>query len=78
MRDQQGADLGRIAAIGLGLALFFLAAEPASATAPDPWRGNLCGAASGVTWALTLVGLRWAASRPAAPGADPAGQAKAD
>jgi drug/metabolite transporter (DMT)-like permease len=69
------ADLARIAAIGLGMALFFLASEPASATAPDPWRGNLCGAASGITWALTLVGLRWTASRTGPAGDDPAGQA---
>jgi DME family drug/metabolite transporter len=68
-------DWFRVAAIGLGMLLFFLAADSASATAPDPWRGNLCAAASGLTWALTLLGLRAAAARPAAPGSDPAGQA---
>src|SRR5262245_66407660 len=59
----QRGDLARIAAIALGMALFFVAADTASATAPDPGRGNLCAAASGVTWALTLVGLRWTAAR---------------
>lgn len=68
-------DWVRIAAIALGMALFFLASDAASATAPDPWRGNLCAAASGITWALTLIGLRGAAVRLPAPGSDPAGQA---
>jgi drug/metabolite transporter (DMT)-like permease len=71
----QRGDLARIAAIALGMTLFFVAADTASATSPDPWRGNLCAAASGVTWALTLVGLRWAASRASGPDSDPAGQA---
>jgi drug/metabolite transporter (DMT)-like permease len=29
------------------------------ATAPDPRRGNLLAALSGLAWALTLTGLRW-------------------
>ena len=69
------ADLARSGAIALGMALFFLAGDSASATAPDPWRGNLLAAASGLTWALTLVGLRWAASGSPSASSDPAGQA---
>lgn len=42
-----------------GLALFFAAEQGAEATAPNPKLGNLLAAASGLTWALTVVGLRW-------------------
>jgi len=45
--------------IGSGLALFFVDVEPSSRIATDPLLGNILGAASGVTWALTLMGLRW-------------------
>lgn len=48
-----------MAILGLGLGCFFTGFDPASATAPDPVGGNVVGALSGVTWALTLVGLRW-------------------
>ncbi|HEX9054070.1 MAG TPA: EamA family transporter, partial [Gemmatimonadales bacterium] len=57
------ADVGFMAVVGLGLALFFVGAEPPLATAPDPARGNLLAAASGVTWALTVCGLRWMGAR---------------
>jgi drug/metabolite transporter, DME family len=52
-------DLGFMAAIGLGLALFFLGTETPGATAPDPVRGNLIAVASGLFWAITVCGLRW-------------------
>jgi drug/metabolite transporter (DMT)-like permease len=52
-------DLVTMAAVGAGLALFFVGAEPAAATAPDPARGNLLALLSGLCWALTLTGLRW-------------------
>jgi drug/metabolite transporter (DMT)-like permease len=42
-----------------GMACFFVATDPVSATAPDPIRGNLVGAASGLFYAFTLLGLRW-------------------
>lgn len=45
--------------IAVGMALFFLGAEPAQATAPDPVRGNWLAAAAGFAWALTVIGLRW-------------------
>jgi drug/metabolite transporter (DMT)-like permease len=43
----------------VGLTLFFLGAEAPAVTAPNPGRGNLLAALSGVTWALTICGLRW-------------------
>jgi DME family drug/metabolite transporter len=52
-------DLGFMAAVGLGLALFFVSAEAPIATAPDPVRGNLLALVSGFFWALTVCGLRW-------------------
>jgi drug/metabolite transporter, DME family len=33
--------------------------RPLRTIAPDPATGNLLAAASAVTWALTIVGLRW-------------------
>ena len=52
-------DLLVMASIAAGLALFFAGAERATAIAPDPARGNLIGAATGITWAITIAGLRW-------------------
>ena len=48
-----------LVAVGAGLALSFLARPVATVTAPDPETGNLLGAICGITWALTLLGLRW-------------------
>jgi len=56
-RSRRG-DLLSMAAIALGLLLLVAGLEPASATAPEPLRGNLLAALSGLTWALTIVGLR--------------------
>jgi drug/metabolite transporter, DME family len=53
------ADIGFMSLVGLGLALFFIGSEAPRATAPEPLRGNLLAAASGLTWALTVCGLRW-------------------
>jgi DME family drug/metabolite transporter len=55
-------DLMFMGALAAGLALFFVGTDPVFATAPDPLRGNLIAALSGVAWALTLVGLRWMAT----------------
>jgi drug/metabolite transporter (DMT)-like permease len=52
-------DLVVIALMAAGLAIFFAGSESATAIAPDPWRGNLIGAATGFTWAITIAGLRW-------------------
>lgn len=54
-------DVGLLAVLGAGLALFFVGAEAPRGTAPDPGLGNLLAAASGLTWAFTIAGLRWLA-----------------
>jgi drug/metabolite transporter (DMT)-like permease len=55
------ADVFFLVIVALGLALFFVDAEPAVATAPDPIRGNNLAAIAGLAWALTMAGLRWRA-----------------
>jgi drug/metabolite transporter, DME family len=52
-------DLVYMAALLAGLSMFFLDVDPASATAPDPLTGNLLALAAGVSWAFTVLGLRW-------------------
>lgn len=52
-------DVGVMLAVAVGLLLFFLGSERPMATAPDPVRGNILAALSGVAWAFTVVGLRW-------------------
>src|SRR5437867_1071975 len=51
-------DLGFMAAIGAGLAMFFIGEQTPYASAPDPLSGNILAALSGVAWALTVIGLR--------------------
>jgi DME family drug/metabolite transporter len=46
-------------ALAVGMMLFFVGRQPASATATDPLSGNLLGTAAGLSWALCIVGLRW-------------------
>jgi len=53
------ADLPVAVMIGTGALLFFVWADTPLASAPNPVAGNLAAAASGLTWALTVVGLRW-------------------
>jgi drug/metabolite transporter, DME family len=60
-------DLLCAAAVAGGMALFFIGSERGVATAPDPPRGNLIALASGLSWALTMTGLRWL-GRDAVPG----------
>jgi drug/metabolite transporter, DME family len=48
-----------MAAVATGMAMFFAGRETATAIAPDPAGGNMLASASAVTWALTIVGLRW-------------------
>jgi drug/metabolite transporter (DMT)-like permease len=48
-----------MACVAAGMVLFFVGEQEVSATAPDPKLGNLLAAGAGVTWALTIVGLRW-------------------
>jgi drug/metabolite transporter (DMT)-like permease len=60
-------DLGFMAAIALGTALFFLGVDRPLHTAPDPALGNLLAVLSGVFWSLTILGLRWI-GREGSPG----------
>jgi drug/metabolite transporter (DMT)-like permease len=55
-------DLVFMAAVGVGLALFFVGVDPPAETAPNPLRGNMLALASGFFWALTVCGLRWMGS----------------
>ena len=52
-------DLVFMAFIAVGMACMLGGAQAASATAPDPFLGNLVAVFSGVCWALTVLGLRW-------------------
>ncbi len=52
-------DLLFMAAVVVGLALFFLGVSPATKIATNPFTGNVLAVISGITWALTIVGLRW-------------------
>jgi len=68
-------DLWFMAALALGLGLFFAGSEPVRATATDPLLGNVLGACSAGTWALTVTGLRWIARSEGAAGGSAAGAA---
>jgi DME family drug/metabolite transporter len=54
----KGRDVGFMIALAVGLGLFFVGFDPVSATAPNPKLGNILSTTSGVTWALTIMGLR--------------------
>ena len=69
------ADVLHLAAMALGMTLLFVGFEPPSRTAPDPFRGNVLGALSGLTWAWTILGLRWLAKVGGAEGHDAPGAA---
>lgn len=56
-------DLFVIASVALGASLLLFGSQPAGVTAPNPEAGNLLGLCSGLTWALTLTGLRWTGKR---------------
>ena len=56
-------DLAFMAALGVGLVLILASGGEPLETAPNPRLGNWLGACSGISWALTLTGLRWLASR---------------
>jgi drug/metabolite transporter, DME family len=62
-------DLVFMSVIGLGLALFFVGTEAPVATAPNPALGNVLGVLSGVSWAFTVIGLRWLGSEGEGGGA---------
>ena len=57
------SDIPLIAGVATGMAMFFAGTEPSRMTAPDPVRGNELAALSGLTWGLTIAGLRWMGRR---------------
>jgi drug/metabolite transporter (DMT)-like permease len=52
-------DLLVFVCIAAGMAMFFAAPATAQRTAPDPRTGDLFGIASGISFALLLLGMRW-------------------
>jgi drug/metabolite transporter, DME family len=60
-------DLGFMAAVAGGMVLFFVGRQQTFVTAPDPVRGNIFAALSGLTYALMLMGLRWMGTRGGSP-----------
>src|SRR6185436_20010854 len=64
----RGRDIVYMAVLAVGLACFFVGIDPASATAPNPLLGNLFASLSGLTWALTIMGLRSLGRTPGADG----------
>jgi drug/metabolite transporter (DMT)-like permease len=48
-----------LAVLAAGMWMILSGNQPISVTAPDPFRGNMIGLATGIAWALTIVGLRW-------------------
>lgn len=52
-------DLWVVAAVLAGLVLFFIGNEAPVVTAPDPAKGNVLALMSGVSFAVTIAGLRW-------------------
>jgi drug/metabolite transporter (DMT)-like permease len=62
-----------MAVVALGFALFFIGIDSPMVTAPDPLRGNILAATSGLTFALTIMGLRWMSRREGKAGGSAAG-----
>ncbi len=50
--------------VAAGFSLFFVGTEAPVVTAPNPFLGNLLAAASGLTYAVTMMGFRWLSTRP--------------
>lgn len=57
------SDVGFMLALVLGLGAIFIAGGARSASAADPRLGDILAVCSGVSWALTVLGLRWLAVR---------------
>ena len=55
-------------AIAIGMVSCFIGRPDATATAPDPVRGNLLGVLCSVVWAFTLVALRYVERDHSRPG----------
>lgn len=61
-------DLVFMAVLVVGLVLILGSVREPLESAPNPQLGNLLAACAGATWALTLIGLRWLASRSGSHG----------
>ena len=68
-------EIGVAVVLAAGMALFFVGFEDPQPTAPNPRLGDLLGAFAGLSWALTLAGLRWLSRGAARAGVEPAGSA---
>lgn len=66
----RGTDVPFMLALAAGMLLLFADAGVPAATAPQPMLGNTLATIAGVTWALTLLGLRWLARRGGADGSE--------
>lgn len=64
-------DLIFMAALVLGLGLIFSASRETTVNASDPRLGDTLALISGLTWALTVLGLRWIALRAPRYGESP-------
>src|SRR3989442_3781737 len=58
-------DIAQMAAMAVGVGLFFLGSGRPSTTAPNPALGNTLAAICAVTWAFTVIGYRWLGARGA-------------
>jgi drug/metabolite transporter (DMT)-like permease len=56
-------DLVSVGMVVVGIGCLFVGSPPSASTAPDPARGNIVAAVSGLAYALMLVGLRWLARK---------------
>ena len=52
-------DFAVMGLIAGGLALFFIGVDAPRRTAPNPFLGNILAGLAGVSWALTIMSLRW-------------------
>jgi DME family drug/metabolite transporter len=64
----RGRDVGFMALVAVGMALFFVGHAASSRTAPNPAAGNVVALLSAVFWAGTIIGLRWLGSREGGEG----------
>jgi DME family drug/metabolite transporter len=64
----RGRDMAYLALVGIGLWFCFLGRPAATGTAPDPETGNLLGIVCSLTWAFTLIALRYIEREPAQRG----------
>jgi drug/metabolite transporter (DMT)-like permease len=56
-------DLAYMLVLAGGLALFFVGVRQPDALAPNPFLGNVLATIAGLSWALTIFGLRWIEQR---------------